>query len=108
MAYETLCANPDLGVTDFITMGSPLTGELIHARLEPTPGPDGGAWPAGLTAWTNIRGANDPACAAPLAGQFVGGVQDKAVDNGHRVHDPEPYLNNPSAGAAIAAGLARG
>jgi hypothetical protein len=27
------------------------------------------------------------------------------VDNGHRVHDPEPYLNNRWTGQAVAAGL---
>ena len=33
-------------------------------------------------------------------------VEDVLVDNGHRAHDPEPYLNAAATGAAIAAGLA--
>jgi hypothetical protein len=35
------------------------------------------------------------------------GVTDVMIDNGHRAHDAEPYLNAPVTGHAIAAGLAR-
>jgi hypothetical protein len=28
------------------------------------------------------------------------------VDNGHRAHDPEPYLNSSATGAAVADALA--
>jgi hypothetical protein len=30
------------------------------------------------------------------------------VDNGHRVHDPEPYLNNRWTGQAVAVALTDG
>ena len=39
-------------------------------------------------------------------GRFRGDVVEYKVDNGHRVHDPEPYLNNRWTGRAVAAGLA--
>ncbi|MGZ4760274.1 MAG: hypothetical protein ACXV95_14530, partial [Acidimicrobiales bacterium] len=57
--------------------------------------------------WVNIRNADDPACIRPLPEAFEGPVTERLVDNGHRVHDPEPYLNNCWTGAAVAAGLAR-
>ena len=50
----------------------------------------------------------DRACATPkLAERFGPRVTDFAVDNGHRAHDPEPYLNSAATGHAVAAGLAR-
>ena len=33
---------------------------------------------------------------------FDGPVSERLVDNGYRVHDPEPYLNNSTTGEAIA------
>ena len=32
---------------------------------------------------------------------FDGPVTERLVDNGHRVHDPEPYLNNPTTGEVV-------
>ena len=40
VAYETLCAHPEWAVTDFVTIGCPLAGDMIHAQLDP--GPDRG------------------------------------------------------------------
>ncbi len=48
---------------------------------------------------------DDPAAAISLVGRFDGTVTEFAVDNGHRVHDPEPYLNNRWTGQAMAHGL---
>ena len=49
--------------------------------------------------------AHDPvADGRPLAAVFAGVVEER-VDNGHRAHDPEPYLCAPSTGAAIAAAM---
>jgi hypothetical protein len=56
--------------------------------------------------WTNVADAVDPAAAHPLRDQFAGTVTEYTVDNGHRVHDPEPYLNNRWTGLAVADGLA--
>jgi len=106
VAYEALCENPTWPVTDFITIGSPLGGDIVFKCLEPVPDGAKGRFPEGLRRWTNVRNADDPACLHPLAERFEGAVVDREVSNGHRVHDPEPYLNNPVAGGAVAEGLA--
>lgn len=107
VAYETLCAHPEWPVTDLVTLGSPLAGEVVFSLLQPAPSGARGAWPGSLAAWTNVRNDDDPACRSPFEGRFDGPVVDRAVDNGHRVHDPEPYLNNPVTGLAVATGLGR-
>ena len=104
VAYETLCRHPEWPVTHFVTLGSPLGGDIVLEFLAPAPEGGRGRFPGGLRSWTNVRNADDPACLHPLAERFPGAV-DRVVDNGHRVHDPEPYLNNPVTGAAVAAGL---
>jgi len=53
-----------------------------------------------------IVNPEDPAAATTPCGRFRGDVVEYKVDNGHRVHDPEPYLNNRWTGQAVAAGLA--
>jgi hypothetical protein len=108
VAYEALCAHPEWPVTDFVTMGCPLAAGVVHPRLEPCPTDGVGPWPGSVVNWTNIAGLGDPAAANPLAGSFGGPVTEYKVDNGHRVHDPEPYLNNRWTGSAVAKGLSRG
>ena len=108
-AYEALCAHPEWGVTDFVTVGSPLgaTG-IVFEHLDPAPVDGTGVWPGSVVAWTNVAAIGDVACAAPrLADRFGPRVTDAAVDNGHRAHDPEPYLNAAVTGHALAAGLVR-
>ncbi len=105
VAYETLCRHPEWPVRHLVTMGSPLGGPMMFQFLRPEPEGDLGRWPGSLSTWTNIRNADDPACLSVLAGRFDGPVVDRAVDNGHRVHDPEPYLNNPVTGAVVAEAL---
>ena len=80
----------------------------ILSLLEPGPVAGRGGSPAGTSQWVNIRNADDPACIRPLPEAFEGPVIERLVDNGHRVHDPEPYLNNPTTGGAIAAMLTPG
>ena len=104
VAYEALCGHPEWPVSHFVTLGCPLGGEVIREFLEPAAVDGRGEFPTGLSSWTNVRNADDPACQHRLAHRFPG-VVDRAVDNGHRVHDPEPYLNNPVTGAAVAEGL---
>jgi len=65
-------------------------------------------WPGSVLRWTNIVDPNDPAGRTTPCGRFGGQVTEYKVDNGHRVHDPEPYLNNRWTGQAVAAGLAAG
>jgi pimeloyl-ACP methyl ester carboxylesterase len=105
VAYETLCHHPEWPVTDFVTLGSPLGGEVVFANLRPEASEGVGVWPGAVRRWTNIRNADDPACAVSLLGRFDGPLVERAVDNGHRVHDPEPYLNNREAGQAVAGAL---
>jgi len=47
-----------------------------------------------------------PGVHPPLSEVFDGPVSERLVDNGHRVHDPEPYLNNPTTGEAVSRLLA--
>jgi hypothetical protein len=109
VAYEALCAHPEWGVTDFVAIGSPLGAEkIVFEHLEPAPVDGVGAWPGSVVSWTNVAAIGDHMCAAPkLAERFGSRVADFAVDNGHRAHDPEPYLNAAVTGHALAAGLGR-
>jgi hypothetical protein len=45
------------------------------------------------------------ACESSLTDQFGPRVEEFVIDNGHRAHSPEPYLNSRPTGAAIAAAL---
>jgi hypothetical protein len=55
--------------------------------------------------WTNVTAVGDMvADGFPLAPVFSGVVEQR-VDNGHRAHEPEPYLCARVTGQAIAAGL---
>jgi pimeloyl-ACP methyl ester carboxylesterase len=107
VAYEALCAHPEWSVTDFVTIGCPLAADVVHPWLHPCPEDGTGAWPGSVVSWTNIADGHDPAAASSLCGRFSGPVTEYRVDNGHRVHDPEPYLNNRWTGQAVATGLAR-
>ncbi len=55
VSYEALCAHPEWPVTDFITMGCPLAGDLIRSRLDPCPDHDVSPWPG------------RPSCAGPTS-----------------------------------------
>ena len=105
LSYLALCNHPQWSVDTFVTLGSPLASPMMFDHLEPTPVNGVGAWP-GVDRWVNVRALGDKAAAAPLAGRFDGPVEDVLVDNGHRAHAPEPYLNAAVTGAAIAAALA--
>jgi pimeloyl-ACP methyl ester carboxylesterase len=105
VAYEALCAHPEWPVTDFITMGCPLAADLIRPRLDPCPDHDVSPWPGRVLRWTNVVDPDDPAARTTPCGRFGGDVVEYRVDNGHRVHDPEPYLNNRWTGEAVSIGL---
>ena len=108
VAYEALCAHPDWPVTDFVTIGCPLAAQVVHPLLDPCPEEGRGCWPGPVQRWTNIADGRDPAAANPLRDQFAGDVTEYHVDNGHRVHDPEPYLNNRWTGLAVTTALTQG
>jgi hypothetical protein len=87
-------------------MGSPLATPFAFDQLTPAPVDGVGAWPGSVRSWTNIVAVGDPACGGKgLSGKFGDRVVDHTVDNGHRAHDPEPYLNAAVTGAAIADAL---
>jgi hypothetical protein len=89
VAYDCLRAHPEWPVETFVTIGSPLGNQaLVTARLEADPG-----WPGGLRRWVNVTAPTDQVCAGTtLAGTYDDRIEDVVVDNGHRGHDPEPYL----------------
>lgn len=107
VSYRALCNHPAWPVHTFVTLGSPLGSPMVFDRLDPAPVDGIGAWPGSVERWVNVAAVGDHAAAVDrLAERFGPRVEDRKVDNGHRAHDPEPYLNNPVTGGAIAAGLA--
>jgi len=107
VAYEALCRHPEWSVTTLVTLGSPLGGPFVGAKVEPPVGPDGKRpWPGSVQSWTNVAALGDPAVADPdLAALFAGPIEDVVVNNGHRAHDAEPYLNSIATGLAVSRGL---
>jgi pimeloyl-ACP methyl ester carboxylesterase len=105
LSYQALCNHPDWPIHTFVTLGSPLASPMIVEHLDPPPVDGIGQWPPQVRRWVNVRAVGDKAAAVPLADRFGSRVEDVLVDNGHRAHDPEPYLNAAVTGAAIAAGL---
>ncbi len=104
LSYMALCNHPDWVVHTFVTLGSPLASPMTLGMLDPAPVDGVGAWPR-VERWVNVRAVGDKAAAIPLADTFGPKVEDVLVDNGHRAHAPEPYLNVEPTGAAVAAAL---
>ncbi len=110
ISYNNLTRRAEVA-TDLVTLGSPLASEQIRGVLDPPPVDGVGHWPGGVVRWTNIAAVGDHAVGdGRLAGRYGPGpdgqdVIDRRVDNGHRAHDPEPYLNAKATGAAVAAAL---
>ncbi len=105
LSYMALAHHPNWKVHTFVTLGSPLGSPMLGAMVDP-PLIDGkGQWPGSIQRWVNVRAVGDKAAAVPLRARFGDRVEDVQVDNGHRAHAPEPYLNAAVTGAAIAAAL---
>lgn len=105
VAYMVLADRPEVSPA-FITMGSPLARSFVFDQLKPEPEDGVGLWPGGVRSWTNIAAVGDPACGGKGFGRRFGDeVVEHMVDNGHRAHDPGPYLNAAVTGAAAARGL---
>lgn len=103
VAYQALAANPGIEIDTLITLGSPLGSDMVFPTLAPAPIDGVGAWPGRTRRWVNIAAHGDHAASVSrLADKFGDRVEDHLIDNGYRVHDPEPYLNSATAGAAIA------
>ncbi|MDH3707584.1 MAG: hypothetical protein OES57_16065 [Acidimicrobiia bacterium] len=101
ISYETLSQRPELPVHTLITLGSPLgSGYFVHGD---PPGP----WPGSVQRWVNVCAHGDHIAYPSKVGAYFGDrVEEVVIDNGHRGHDPEPYLNARLTGAAIAEALA--
>ncbi len=105
LSYMALANHPQWNVHTFVTLGSPLASPMLGDMLDP-PLVDGkGQWPGSVQRWVNVRAIGDKAAAVPVAERFGERVEDVVVDNGHRAHAPEPYLNSLPTGEAIAAAL---
>jgi predicted alpha/beta hydrolase family esterase len=105
LSYMALCNVPDLPVRTLVTLGSPLASPMIFDHLDPAPVDGVGRWPGGLDRWVNVRAVGDKAAAVSLRERFGDRIEEALVDNGHRAHAPEPYLNSEPTGAAIARAL---
>lgn len=106
VSYLGLVRHPEWEVPNLVTLGSPLATDSVFPTLG-TVGPDGlGVWPAALERWVNVVAHDDPVVAGTrLTERFGPRIEESVVDNGHRPHDPEPYLNAAVTGAAIAVAL---
>jgi hypothetical protein len=105
LSYMALAAHPQWPVRTFVTLGSPLASPMVATMLDPPVVDGAGQWPGSIERWVNVRALGDKAAAVPMAERFGARVEDVLVDNGHRAHAPEPYLNAPPTGEAIAAAL---
>ena len=105
LSYTALSNHPDWAIHTFVTLGSPLASPMILDSLEPALADGHGAWPGSVKRWVNVRAVGDKAAAVPLGETFGERVEEVLVDNGHRAHAPEPYLNAAATGAAIAQAL---
>jgi pimeloyl-ACP methyl ester carboxylesterase len=115
VAYEVLCAAPDLNLDlparSFVTLGSPLgLPNLVFDRLQPEPRPRGaeirGHWPESVGTWTNIADAGDVVAAVEdLRPLFGAAMHQVRVHNSSHAHDMRPYLTEAMTGAAIVVGL---
>ncbi|GGL12460.1 hypothetical protein Sme01_69360 [Sphaerisporangium melleum] len=82
VAYEALCAHPDLSVELFVTLGSPLAmRNVVFERLQPLPVAGRGRRPAGVGRWVNIADKDDIAAIPGTLAKFFDGVtRDESVN----------------------------
>jgi pimeloyl-ACP methyl ester carboxylesterase len=106
VSYNALVDNPSWPVELLVTLGSPLGSPMVFGSLVPAADDGFGAWPGSVQRWVNVAAVGDRAAeVSRLAEKYGPKVEDHLVDNGHRAHDPEPYLNARATGAAIASAL---
>jgi hypothetical protein len=104
--YEALVDDATLPAVHLVTFGAVLGRPIVASgALGPALTDGRGTWPPTVRTWTNVTAVGDMvADGFPLAPVFSGVVEQR-VDNGHRAHEPEPYLCARVTGQAIAAGL---
>jgi pimeloyl-ACP methyl ester carboxylesterase len=105
LSYMALCNHPQWNVHTLVTLGSPLASDMIFGSLDPKQIDGVGQWPGSVQRWVNVRAIGDKAAAVAVGDRFGPRVEDVVVDNGHRPHAPEPYMNAAATGAAVAAAL---
>ncbi|MFD9700842.1 hypothetical protein [Lentzea sp. NPDC059081] len=96
VAYEALCANPDLEIDLLITLGSPLAiRRMVFDRLEPNPnGVRPVPRPGNVKRWVNVADYGDiVAVPYKLANAFQVDA-DLDVDLGLAFHKVEAYLES--------------
>lgn len=109
VSYRALCRNPDWPIRTLVTLGSPLGQSMVRNQFGAGAGDDVEGWPGSIERWVNVAAVGDKAAAIHrLADIYDARIEDVRIDNGHRAHDPEPYLNAAPTGAAIAHALGRG
>ena len=112
VAYEALRRHPEWPVGTLITLGSPLGQSIVLSTIVPAADGDSGGsrpWPGSVDHWVNVAAVGDkPAAVWNLAAIYGERVRDVRVDNGHRAHAPEPYLNAHQTGRVLADALGAG
>ncbi|MBM3658702.1 MAG: hypothetical protein FJW95_04275 [Actinobacteria bacterium] len=106
VSFAALRRNPDVHLPLLVTLGSPLGAPFVQGRVADEIVDGIAPWPGSVERWVNVAAVGDMACVEPQLAKLWGArVQDHLVDNGHRAHDVEPYLNARVTGAAIAGAL---
>ena len=106
LSYKVLFEHPELEIDTLVTLGSPL-GTSQATKMLPPRGDDGlWPWPGATRRWVNIAAIGDQVTGrGSLSSHFGPRVSNHQINNGHRQHDPEPYLNAAITGATVAAAL---
>jgi pimeloyl-ACP methyl ester carboxylesterase len=98
IAHQVLVAHPEIAVGTLLTLGSPLGSPPFTTD---------GEWPGRTERWVNVVALTDPvAQPGRVPDRFGSRVEERLIDNGHRGHHPEPYLNSRAVGDVVAAALA--
>jgi hypothetical protein len=106
VAYEVLCAHPELPVRTLVTLGSPLGVPALLPRLAPPVATLPGKWPGKVRHWFNVADQTDVvALEKRLSTVYGPEVLDAVVHNGATMHNIKPYLTAVETGRAILAGL---
>jgi predicted alpha/beta hydrolase family esterase len=105
LSYNALAGHDEWPVHTFVTLGSPLAVPVLFNSLTPAPVDGQGVWPGSIERWVNVRAVGDKAAGLSLVEKFGPRVEEHFIDNGHRAHAPEPYLNCIATGSAIAEAL---
>jgi hypothetical protein len=94
VAYEALCANPDLNVELLITLGSPLAIRgMVFDRLEPNPnGTRPVPRPKNVKRWVNVADYGDIVAVPPKLANAFEVDEDHEIDLGLAFHDVTEYL----------------